>query len=132
MTDFIYRVTAICPASMRPALGAISEVLGYGAGTLSSPLSADGSEPATHYASSTVARQGFVDMLTDTDTQEHVLTTTDWTPTGMTEEQVRLVLRGQKNADPAIMVIGPASDNATAQLQTLLDAHGLQRVVVDL
>lgn len=53
----------IIPASYRAEMNSIGEAVGYGPNSLSVPLSADGSEPATHYACHTWCNQVFLDML---------------------------------------------------------------------
>jgi len=128
MSEFVYRITAICPANIRPEMRAISEALGYGGGTFSLPLyPVDGTAP-TYYASSTVATPRFHQMLTDAATQDAVLASIDWTEWGFTDEdEVRAILRAQKDADPAIMAVGANTDDAREQLQTLMDLHGLSR-----
>ncbi len=42
---------------------AVSEAMGWGSPAYTVPLSADGSEPATHYGLHTWGTQAFVDML---------------------------------------------------------------------
>lgn len=119
--------------------------------SLITALSATGSEPATHYASSTWASPTFLAMLTDPATQEAVLTSLDWTPAGG-EETVRAILRGQRDgagtlgsgdgifayssgdisdADigSASTIIGPDRPGEGArQFAKLLATHGLQRI----
>lgn len=125
MTAFIYRATGICPAEHRDALNHISTKLGYG-DSFSVPLSSDGTEPATHYGTSTIATPQFIAMMTDPPTQEYVLTTIDWDP--MTEAEVRAILAAQRDTVPAVFSIGPASERGIDQLQALMTAHGLQMV----
>lgn len=132
MTEFVYRITAICPANIRPAMQAISEALGYGGGTFSLPLyPVDGTAP-TYYASSTVATPRFYAMLTDAATQDAVLASIDWAEWGfIDEDEARAILRGQEDADPPVMVIGSNTAAARDQLQALMDLHGLSREPAD-
>ena len=126
MTEYQYRVTGICPANLRPAMNAIGEALKYGGGGFHMPLYQEGDTTITHYATSTVATANFVALLTDADTQDVVLASIDWTEWGFAdEEEVRLILRAQKYADPAQLVIGPRTDNGRDQLDQLMQAHSL-------
>lgn len=56
-------VVLIIPTSLKPKADALGEALGHGPNSYSVPLSANGSEPATHYGLHTWAKQSFVDML---------------------------------------------------------------------
>lgn len=53
----------ILPASLQEKGNALGEALGHGPASYSVPLSADGSEPATHYGLHTWAADTFLDML---------------------------------------------------------------------
>jgi len=126
MTNYIYRVTGICPANLRPAMNTIGEALQYGGGGFHLPLYQQGGTAITHYATSTVATANFVAMLTDSATQDTVLASIDWTEWGFADEQeVRLILRDQKDADPTQFVIGSNTDKGRDHLAQLMQAHGL-------
>ena len=126
MTKYQYRVTGICPVNLRPAMNAIGEALEYGGGGFHLPLYQQGGTAITHYATSTVATANFVALLTDADTQDAVLASIDWTEWGFAnEEDVRLILRDQKDADPAQLVIGPRTDKGRDQLGQLMQTHAL-------
>ena len=126
MTEYQYRVTGICPANLRPAMNAIGEALQYGGGGFHLPLYQQGGTDITHYATSTVATASFVTLLTDTDTQDAVLASIDWTDWGFTDDQeVRIILRDQVDADPAQIVIGPCTDKGRDQLDQLMQTHAL-------
>ena len=56
----------IVPTDLRETANRLACALGHDVmpgNTFSAPLSADGSEPATHYGCRTVAKQEFVDLL---------------------------------------------------------------------
>lgn len=57
-------VVLIIPADLRDKADQLAELMGWGPNSYSVPLSADGTEPATHYGLHTWAAQSFVDMLT--------------------------------------------------------------------
>lgn len=103
---FDFRVTSVCPAPARDTMNKIGEALGHGPGVWSLPLSTTGQEPPTHFATSTVCRQGFVALLTNPAVQEPVLVSTDWTEVGLTEEQARVALRQMRDASPPTLLIG--------------------------
>ena len=126
MSEYQYRVTGICPANLRTAMNTIGEALQYGGGGFHLPLYQQGGTAITHYATSTAATANFIALLTDADTQDVVLASIDWTKLGFADEQeVRLILRAQRDADPAQHVIGPASDKARDQLGQLMQTHAL-------
>lgn len=56
-------VVLIIPAALKSDADTLAELLGYGPNSYSVPLSADGTEPATHYGLHTWAEQSFLDML---------------------------------------------------------------------
>lgn len=67
MTDYKYSLVLICPETHLESARKLAIALGYqqpGGLTLSAPLSADGSAPATHWGARTSARQEMIDMLT--------------------------------------------------------------------
>ena len=126
MTEYQYRVTGICPANLRQSMNAIGEALQYGGGGFHMPLYQQGGADITHYATSTVATASFVTLLTDADTQDAALASIDWAKWGFADEQeVRLILRAQKDADPAQLVIGPRTDKGRDQLGQLMQTHAL-------
>lgn len=53
----------IVPASLRDKANTLAEAMGWGPGSYAVPLSADGSEPITHYGLRTWASDEFVAML---------------------------------------------------------------------
>jgi hypothetical protein len=55
----------ILPAALRAKGNALGEALGHGPNSYSVPLSATGSEPATHYGLHTWADQAFLALLSD-------------------------------------------------------------------
>lgn len=59
----MHSVVLIVPAALLTQANALAEAMGFGPNNYTVPLSADGSEPATHYGLHTWAEQSFVDML---------------------------------------------------------------------
>ncbi len=122
-----YRVTAICTDADRDAMRRISTALGYTDNVFSAPMSRDGGSPATHWAYSTAATAEFVAMQTDPATQDHVLSLTDWTTVGLTEDQVRDVLGRHWSADPAMLMIALKEDaSGREQLAVIGKSYGLE------
>lgn len=90
MSDFKYSVSLIVPSGMLEAGRRLSWALGHDSpplSTFSAPLSADGTEPATHYGAHTYALQSFVDILTDA--QQGKLPPIQWSTYDLTEQAVR-------------------------------------------
>lgn len=66
MAEWLHTVIMIIPAELLESANAIARALDPDTGgdrTFSVPLSADGSEPATHYAASTAAAESFVQTV---------------------------------------------------------------------
>lgn len=67
MSNWTLSIVMIVPSDQRETANRLACALGHDimpGNTFSAPLSADGSEPATHYGCRTVAKQEFVDLLT--------------------------------------------------------------------
>lgn len=88
------------------------------------PLSADGTPPATHYGLTTVAQAAFVAILMD---PADTLVGTDWPAHGLTAARVQAVLAAM------LMQVRPRSDGVegVALMDEALAAWGLRRVVQD-
>lgn len=123
MTDWTLSIVMIVPASLRDIGNRLSCALGHDTlpgNTFSIPLSADGSEPATHYGCRTAAQQSFADLLSAAG--QGVLPDIDWTEYGLTVEDIGAVLAR------LIADVRPAED-ADGHFDAAAAGHGLARVM---
>lgn len=118
MTDWIYSVTMIVPAAVRDAANQLAAGLGHGPNNFSVALSADGSEPATHYGCRAQTQQSFIDLLTAAGGGQ--LPEIE----GMTPIEVGTVLM-QLLADVS------TTEDGYTHFNRVITANGLQRVVVE-
>lgn len=116
-TEWIYSVVMLIPANLRAAANQLAEGLGHGPDNFYTPLSADGSEPATHYGCFTAAQQSFIDLLTAAGGGQ--LPEIE----GMTPEEVGAVLMSL-TTDVATGVV------ASEHVRSVLEAQGLVPVLV--
>lgn len=124
MTDWSYSLVMIVPASLQDAANRLACALGHDVlpgHTFSVPLSADGSEPATHFGCRTAAQQSFLDLLSGA--AEGALPDLPWADYGITEQDIADVLASLiSDAQPASEMIG--------HFDAALAANDLVRVVM--
>lgn len=123
MSDWVWSLVVIVPAHLREIGNRLSCALGHDVlpgNTFSVPLSADGSEPATHYGCRTAAKQEFVDILTSAGAGD--LPDIEWADYGLTVEDIAPVLAA------LIADVRPAGQ-ASGHFDEVAAGHGLVRVV---
>jgi hypothetical protein len=118
MTDWIYSVTMLVPASVRDGANRLADGLGHGPNNFSVALSADGSEPPTHYGCRAQAQQSFIELLTAAGGGQLLEIE------GMTPLEVGTVLM-QLKADVS------TTEDGYSHFNRVLQANGLQRVVFE-
>ena len=126
MTDWPFSIVLLIPAALQDRANRLSCALGYDelpGNTYSVPLSADGSEPATHYGCRSQAKQEFIDILEGAASGSLPdgldLAAFDLTPTDVAPIMGALIW----DARPA--------DQMEGHFDAVTAAHGLQRVVTD-
>lgn len=116
-TEWIYSVVMLIPAQLREQANRLAEGLGHGPDNFYTALSADGSEPATHFGCFTAAQESFIQLLTAAGggTLPEI--------EGMTPQEVGAVLMSL-TTDVATGVV------ASEHVRSVLEANGLVPVVV--
>jgi hypothetical protein len=118
-------IVMLIPADLQDTGNKLACALGYDflpGNTFSVPLSADGSEPVTHYGCRTAGKQEFVDMLTAAGQGE--LPDVAWADFGLAVEDVAPVLA-------ALAMDVRASDQMSGHFEAVIAANGLARVQPD-
>lgn len=111
MTAFTHSLVMICPVEHLATANAAGEAVGHSSGEFTVPLSADGSEPATHYGLHAWA----------TPETAYAWTIAEEIP-GITAEQITQLR--------AILVISAQTElTGAAHFASVLEANGLVRVV---
>lgn len=120
--SYPYSVPMLCPAADAEAVSTLAEALGHGPNTMSVPLSADGSEPATHFGAHAWARQQFIDTVEAGKAGEIPQALQD---AGYTGDQAADLL------SRLTMTVSTEDDGLTARerFDALLAENGLQRVI---
>lgn len=123
MSGWTLSIVMIIPAALQDTANRLSCALGHDvlpSNTFSVPLSAGGSEPATHYGCRTAAKQEFVDILTSAGQGD--LPDAEWADYGLTVEDIAPVL--------AALIVGvrPAGE-ASGHFDAVAAGHGLALVV---
>ena len=117
MNDWPYSVVLLIPAASQTAANQVAAGIGHGPNNFSVPISADGSEPATHYGCRAQTQQSFIDMLTAAG--QGTLPEIE----GMTPQEVGAVLM-QLQADVS------TSEDGYTHFERVIGEKGLMRVVV--
>lgn len=123
MSGWNLSIVMIVPAALQDTANRLSCALGHDVlpgNTFSVPLSADGSEPATHYGCRTAAKQEFVDILTSAGAGD--LPEIEWADFGLTVEDIAPVL------EALIVDVRPA-EQAGGHFDEVLAANALMRLV---
>lgn len=118
MSEWPYSVVMLVPAALQVLANQLAAGLAHGPNNFSVALSADGSEPATHYGARAQAQQSFIDLLTAAGggTLPEI--------EGMTPLEVGTVLM-QLLADVS------TTEDGYSHFNRVLAEQGLQRMVVD-
>lgn len=122
MSGWTLSIVMIVPAHLQEVANWLSCALGHDVlpgNTFSVPLSADGSEPATHFGCRTAAKQEFVGILTSAGQGD--LPEIEWADFGLTIEDIATVLAG------LIVDVRSASEVA-GHFDEVLVANGLALV----
>lgn len=123
MSGWSLSIVMIVPAALQDTANRLSCALGHDmlpGNTFSVPLSADGSEPATHYGCRTAAKQEFVDILTSAGTGD--LPDIAWADFGLTVEDIAPVLA-------ALIVDVRPAELASGHFDDVAEYSGLRRIV---
>lgn len=118
MSLYIYRAAFIVPDAHRDNARALNEQIGWGPGTYSCPLSADGSEPATHWGLSTVATQTARDIIGDAATGQ--------APEGIDPAAAQTVVNAARSK------WGANATDPGAQFDALCAEVGVQRIISEI
>lgn len=122
MSDFIYSAVLICPAASQDKANRLSCALGHDVlpgKTFTAGLSADGSEPATHYGCRAIAKQDFVDLFAGA--AQGVLPDLPWADYGLTVEDVQSLLG-------ALVADFRGSSDGAGHFDDVATANGLARL----
>lgn len=122
MTGWTLSIVMIVPAELQDTANRLSCALGHDmlpGNTFSVPLSADGSEPATHFGCRTAAKQEFIDILTSAGQGD--LPEIEWADFGLTIEEIAPVLA-------ALIVDVRPAEQASGHFDAVLAGNGLNRV----
>lgn len=119
MTNYVYSVSMIGDANHVDSINSLGEALGHGTPSLSVPLSADGSEPATHYGGHAVAAQSFIDTLA---AGAQGVVPPELQDAGYTGEQVSELLSHLSTS------VQDVNSNPLENFLSLADGLGVQRV----
>ncbi len=122
MSGWTLSIVMIIPAALQDTANRLSCALGHDVlpgNTFSVPLSADGSEPATHYGCRTAAKQEFVDIISSA--ADGDLPEIEWADFGLTVEDIAPVLA-------ALIVDVRPADQASGHFDAVAAGHGLVRV----
>ena len=125
MSGWNLSIVMIVPAALQDTANRLSCALGLDVlpgNTFSVPLSADGSEPATHYGCRTAAKQEFVDILTNAGAGH--LPDIEWVDFSLTVEDIAPVL------EALIVDVRPA-EQASGHFDDVVVANGLMRFVTE-
>lgn len=122
MSGWALSIVMIVPAAFQDTANRLSCALGHDVlpgNTFSVPLSADASEPATHYGCRTAAKQEFVDILTGASQGDLPDSGTDY---GLTVEDIASVL--------AVLIVDvrPA-EQASGHFDEVAEDNSLRRIV---
>jgi hypothetical protein len=124
--DWTLSIVMIIPAALQDKANKLACALGHDVlpgNTFSVPLSADGSEPATHYGCRTAAQQNFVDLLTAAG--QGSLPDVPWADFELTEADIPAVLSA------LIIDVKPASE-AQGHFEAVIEARGLVRMGISI
>ena len=118
MSEWPYSVVMMVPAAIQALANQLAAGLDHGPSNFSVALSANGSEPATHYGCRAQTQQSFIDLLTAAGggTLPEI--------EGMTPIEVGTVLM-QLLADVS------TTEDGYSHFNRVIEANGLQRVVVE-
>lgn len=125
MTDWNLSIVIIVPAALKDKADYLSCAIGHDdmpGNTFSVPLSADGSEPATHYGCRTTAKQEFIDIMTGAETGQ--LPDVDWSEYNLTEQDITDILTQQ------ILDVRDAGE-MSVHFGDVMETHGLAIVLGD-
>lgn len=125
MSDWNLSVVIIVPAALKDKANYLSCAIGHDdmpGNTFSVPLSADGSEPATHYGCRTTAKQEFIDIMTGAETGQ--LPDVDWQDYNMNVQDIADILSQQ------ILDVRDAGE-MSGHFGEVLELNSLKRVKID-